>query len=103
SDNSFVFEVCDGVGQSFYGDLASRLLGELLSDWLSSLVVSSTPSVSELRAALAMFLGEATVKATAAVDAMPLPSDTPPILEEVLNDKRKSGSESTFVCGRIDL
>src|SRR5690349_24469105 len=28
------FAVCDGVGQSFMGDLAARLLGDALVDWL---------------------------------------------------------------------
>ena len=30
------FAVCDGVGQSFMGDLAAQLLGEHLVDWLWS-------------------------------------------------------------------
>src|SRR4051812_28143375 len=29
------FAVCDGVSQSFYGDLAARFLGEQLVSWLS--------------------------------------------------------------------
>src|ERR1043165_8546798 len=36
ADDTFVFAVCDGVGQSFFGDVASRLLGDLLTDWLCS-------------------------------------------------------------------
>jgi serine/threonine protein phosphatase PrpC len=31
---TFVFALCDGVSQSFFGDLAARLLGDSLVDWL---------------------------------------------------------------------
>jgi serine/threonine protein phosphatase PrpC len=34
SDNKIVFAVCDGVGQSFNGQLASQFLGDNLVKWL---------------------------------------------------------------------
>src|SRR6059058_2909451 len=32
--NDLAFAVCDGVGQSFMGDLAARLIGDELVEWL---------------------------------------------------------------------
>src|SRR5436305_10544756 len=33
-DSTFAFAVCDGVGQSFFGELASSFLGNALINWL---------------------------------------------------------------------
>jgi len=34
SDDRIAFVLCDGVSQSFYGDLAARILGDQLVAWL---------------------------------------------------------------------
>ena len=103
NDDSFVFAVCDGVGQSFFGDLASRLLGEVLSGWLCSPDFEASVSEADVRTRLGELLRQVTQQATAEVAAVQVPVGTPQMVEEVLNDKRKSGSESTFVCARVDL
>src|SRR5204863_8715190 len=33
-DSAFAFALCDGVSQSFFGDLAARFLGDALINWL---------------------------------------------------------------------
>lgn len=96
----FVFAVCDGVGQSFYGDLAARLLGDALVDWLET-----GPPVADHPAALVdslpAFLSALTATAAERVDQYPIP-DGPPLLREVLLEKQARGSEAMFVCGRVD-
>jgi hypothetical protein len=43
------------------------------------------------------------VNATKLVESQVLAGDIPPLLREVLEEKRARGSESTFICGRIDV
>ena len=52
---------------------------------------------------LAAYLQGLTTTASEAVQDQPLPDDIPLMLREVLEQKREYGSDSTFVCGRIDL
>ena len=56
-----------------------------------------------IRAALTIYLRELTGPATEQVQRQPLPSDTPPMLHDVLQEKQALGSVSTFVCGRVVL
>jgi len=100
--HTFTFVLCDGVSQSFYGDLAARYLGDALLAWLSG-HLPATVDAEPIRTALAAHLRELTESATGQVQRLSLPPDLPPMLREVLQEKRALGSESTFVCGRIDL
>jgi hypothetical protein len=99
---AFVFALCDGVSQSFYGDLAARYLGDALVAWLGEHLPPTTDA-EVIRATLTVHLRELTGPATRQVQRHPLPPDIPLMLREVLQEKRGLGSESTFVCGRIDL
>lgn len=99
---TFVFALCDGVSQSFYGDLAARFLGDALLAWLSDRLPLTTDAAT-IRTALSAYLRDLTGPATEQVQRHPLPPDIPPMLRDVLEEKRALGSESTFVCGRIDL
>jgi hypothetical protein len=99
---AFVFALCDGVSQSFYGDLAARYLGDALVAWLGA-HLPPTIVMEVVRATLTAHLRELTGPATRQVQRHPLPPDIPLMLREVLHEKRALGSESTFVCGRIDL
>jgi len=101
-DQTFVFALCDGVSQSFFGDLAAHFLGDELVDWLWK-DLPLVLDVQAIRTALSAYLHSLTVQATEQVLHRPLPLDVPPILRDVLEQKRVQGSESTFVCGRIDL
>ena len=101
-ERSFVFALCDGVSQSFYGDLAARYLGDALVTWLSD-GLPPTMELEAIRAALTTYLHDLTGPATEQVRRHPLPSDIPQMLRDVLEEKRALGSESTFVCGRVDL
>jgi len=95
-----IFALCDGVSQSFFGDLAARYLGQALIKWLNSAVPDDPNAFCQ---ALNKHLAALTQTANRLVNEFVIPGDIPPMLQEVLEQKRALGSESTFICGRIDL
>jgi len=101
-DRTFVFALCDGVSQSFYGNLAARLLGDALVAWLWDELPDGGEAAT-FGAALNAGLLALTAAATERVQQHPLPAGLASMLREVLEQKRASGSDSTFVCGRLDL
>lgn len=102
SDQRLCLVLCDGVSQSFFGDLAAEFLGRALLGWLEQALPGSMRP-GALTEELTCRLTEWTAPATALVAAHPLPAGLPPLLETVLEQKRARGSETTFVAGRVDL
>ncbi|MEI6776385.1 MAG: protein phosphatase 2C domain-containing protein [Chloroflexales bacterium] len=99
-DQQISLVLCDGVSQSFVGDLAARMLADALLDWLSTTVESSSATVIEsLTDRLTVLVAEA----QSAIDGFMLPDDIPPMLRDVLEQKRALGSESTFIAVLIDV
>lgn len=101
SGHSIAFVVCDGVSQSFFGDLAARHLGRALLDWLASFDRSGT-NESMFGAELTRLLADLPTRTTGEVLSHRLAEDTPPLVRDVLEQKRAHGSEAMFVCGRVD-
>lgn len=100
-ENRLIFVLCDGVSQSFYGDLGARLLGNALIGWLvEETVTLANPEV--LSGQLFAFLQGLTTSATEQVQEYPLPDGLPPLVGDVLEEKRMLGTESMFICGRLD-
>ncbi len=100
-DHDLAFAVCDGVGQSFMGDLAARILGDGLTGWLWGL---ERPSDATSFAQAATQALNALAKTSAQqVAEYKLPDGLPPILVQALEMQRKYGSESMFVAGRLAL
>jgi len=102
SPDKLAFCLCDGVSQSFYGDLAARFLGDHLVDWLWDLPALPTKNLTA-RKKLSSQLKDWIVAARMAVEVFPIPFNAPPLLKGVLEEKRSIGSESMFVCGRWDV
>lgn len=96
-----VFAVCDGVGQSFMGDLAARILGDGLCDWLWK--IERPEDAASFSDEVAEALNALTGKGTQVVQDFKLPAHLPPIVVQALEMQRKYGSESMFVAGRIAL
>jgi hypothetical protein len=99
-DTRLAFAVCDGVSQSFYGDLAARFLGEKLVRWLAALPFPD--DAETFRAALNAQLAAWQPEAEALVAAQPIRADLPPLLRDALLRKRENGSESMFLAALID-
>jgi len=99
--NRLAFAVCDGVGQSFMGDLAARLLGDWLVRWLWDL---ERPANAEAFArGVKEALNSAVSDTAPQVVNYKLPAGLPPILAQALENQRKYGSESMFVAGKLYL
>jgi hypothetical protein len=95
------FAVCDGVGQSFMGDLAARILGDGLVTWLWK---AKRPSDAVVFADQVMeALNALTDEGERQVQAFELPPHLPPLIVQALENQRAYGSESMFVAGRIEL
>jgi hypothetical protein len=101
SETRLSFALCDGVSQSFYGDLAARFLGEALVDWL--LISPVDLSSSELAMAITQYLNLLKGPAGDHVIEFRLPEKLAPMLQNALDKKRAIGSESTFIAGLIDI
>jgi hypothetical protein len=94
-DNVLSFALCDGVGQSFCGELAATALSTTLAEFL----FSNWPASENLAACLqeAAWLGRR------AVDGYVVDENSPVILQSVLEKKRCQGSETTLIAGRVEL
>ena len=100
--HNLTFAVCDGVGQSFMGDLAARLLGDGLNDWLWSLE-QRPESARAFSKAVAEALDALASKTARQVADYGLPAGLPPLVVQALEMQRAYGSESMFVAGRLAL
>jgi hypothetical protein len=94
-EGRLAFAVCDGVSQSFFGDLAAQFLGERLVRWL---IATDRPDAERLNAVLS----EWTADASALVADKEIRESLPPMVRDALTKKRENGSESMFAAGLID-
>ena len=94
------FAVTDGVGSSFLGDLAARILASWTAGWLAAL--GELPKENELASRLGKALGDMAVRADEFIADYPLPDDVQPFMREPLERQRAYGSEAMLVCGRIE-
>ncbi len=98
-EEQIVFAVCDGVSQSFYGEIAARFLGLHLVDLLSRIDTAQTePFLEDVNAALQDW----TANASTEVQAKQINPNLPEMQRIALERKRENGSESMFVAGRVD-
>lgn len=94
------FAVTDGVGSSFLGQLAARYLAQHLVSWLFAL--PAVPDERRLVAELTHLLEELSDEADELVETYPVPEQLPDVVRDVLEQQRSYGSETMFVCGRVD-
>jgi hypothetical protein len=98
---NLAFTVCDGVGQSFMGDLAARVLGDGLTEWLWG--IDRPDDAGSFSKAVTEALDRLTEKSAQQVADFKLPEHLPPLVVQALEMQRKYGSESMFVAGRLSL
>lgn len=97
----FAFAICDGVSQSFYGELAARILGDKLLKWVWNLNFGLRHNL--IQENLRHDLDALTNEASQLVLNYPIPDHVAFMLRNVLDKKRIIGSEAMFICGLIDL
>lgn len=102
SPNKFCFVICDGVGQSYFGQLAAELLGKYLFSWLEDLDVNQLND-RVLAGKLYTGLNDLTGKGQEMITEHKLPADMPDLQLMALQEEKKYGSEAVFLCGRIDF
>ncbi|HYO49007.1 MAG TPA: hypothetical protein VEW94_04065 [Chloroflexia bacterium] len=98
---TFAFVLCDGVSQSFFGDIAARFLGDALLSWAWSDLPIKVRA-QDIRDGLNALLKDLVAKSSDMVRGHAIPKNVPWILRDVLEQKRALGSQTTFICGRID-
>ncbi|PES97810.1 hypothetical protein CN491_02890 [Bacillus cereus] len=96
---SFIFVLCDGVGMSFHGEIAAEFLGMKLLNLFETCQESGQDIPTLLDEQLNNWIKEASEE----VSAFRLPEETPWLLRDVLEEKRKQGSEAMFIGGKIEL
>lgn len=100
-DKRVTFALCDGVSQSFMGELAARFVGDRLIAWLWEYSGPSDPVAFGTAAQL--YLNRLPGEAEHMIAQHPLPDDLPDLTREALESQRAYGSEAMFVAGRTDL
>jgi hypothetical protein len=90
-----IFVLCDGVSQSFYGEIAARFLGERLAEALWTQPQLSPWAMGEL---LTMWVTDG----SAAVQAKRIGAHLPEMHRVALERKREVGSETMFLAGYVD-
>lgn len=97
-ENALSFVMCDGVSLSYRGDFAAYFLGTYLLDW-----ISTTDHSERNETSFHEHLHSLRECAAEQMSRLTIPSDLPFLLRDVLEDKKRSGSETMFICGRVDV
>lgn len=101
TNDGILFCVCDGVSQSFYGNLAAKYLGDSLLKWMLQSDGFHSADSEAIQRKLSSNLQQLTAPATEMINRYEIPSHIGGLFREVLEEKRAKGSETTFVCGKI--
>ncbi|MEJ9114714.1 hypothetical protein LAV76_18220 [Bacillus paramobilis] len=96
---NFTFVLCDGVGMSFHGEIAAKFLGMKLLNLFETFPETEQDISILLNEELEKWKEEASEE----IRAFRLPEETPWLLRDVLEEKRKQGSEAMFIGGKIEL
>ncbi|MCC6904951.1 MAG: protein phosphatase 2C domain-containing protein [Anaerolineae bacterium] len=102
NDQKLDFEVCDGVGSSFCGNLAARILGDNLLEWLWLQDVPRMGSGNALAEATTAYLNKLQKQAQYEVLEYDIPDHISGLIRQALESQRAYGSEAIFAACRID-
>lgn len=93
-DNRMVAVLCDGVSQSFFGDLSAKFLSERLSDFFLGLALPDDLGLLDIQ--IRDFLQNLSSEFAETIETYPLDHVFPEFLRGVLERKRHLGSEAVF-------
>ncbi len=101
-EDKLCFVLCDGVGQSYCGQLAAKFLGDYLFNWLEDLDANflQDPSLIDR---LTNDLNVLAEEGQEMVLRHELPENLPDLLLLALTEQKNYGSEAVFVAGRVDF
>ncbi|MBN1313658.1 MAG: protein phosphatase 2C domain-containing protein [Anaerolineae bacterium] len=102
NDQRFVGVVCDGVGSSFCGNLAARILGDGLLEWLWSVDIMYLNGAAAVMEAAVSALNRLQRHARHEVEEYEIPGQISPLIKQALESQRDYGSEAIFAAVRID-
>ncbi len=102
TENGLAFVVCDGVGQSFCGDLAAKFLGDVLVQRSASIYEEILRNGDNQQANMTSLLNELQEAGQQCVQSFSLPDDMPPMVRQALEGQREYGSETMFVYGYLE-
>ncbi len=102
NDQRLVFVVCDGVGSSFCGNLAARILGDALLEWLWALDIGYIGGAAALSEAATSQLNRIQKHAQHEVAEYEIPNGISGLVRQALEAQRAYGSEAIFAAARID-
>ncbi len=102
NDQRLVFVVCDGVGSSFCGNLAARILGDRLLEWLWLAEVPRMGGAGALMETATSYLQRIQREAQLEVEDYEIPDTISGLVRQALESQRAYGSEAIFVAARID-
>jgi len=106
-----VFSLCDGVGSSFYGNIGSQILGEILLNWLGKISLpgnfdlGKSQSVNKWRerltSELTSELNGRTAFATSVIQKKELSSQNEMVRLAEITQRDDFGTQSNFACGVV--
>lgn len=104
-----VFALCDGVGSSFYGNIGSQILGEVLTSWLGKISIPGNFSplqasavtlwMGTLSTQLTSELNSKTALATSIVQKKEISSQDELVRLAEITQRDDFGTQSNFACG----
>lgn len=102
-ENYLGFVIADGVSQSFFGELASQIIGDHLLSHMMEFGERYLDGSLIFQTNLETELNNMAYIATPMVNAYQMPASLPGMLVSVLEQKRQMGSQATFTAGFIDI
>ena len=106
-----IFALCDGVGSSFYGNLGSQILGEILLSWLGKLPLPNNLSLEKPQVAnswlntltteLTSELNNKVVFATSVIQKKEISSPDELVRLAEITQRDDFGTQSNFACGVV--
>lgn len=106
-----IFGLCDGVGSSFYGNLGSQILGEILLSWLGKLPLPNNLSLEKPQVAnswlnaltteLTSELNNKVAFATSVIQKKEISSPDELVRLAEITQRDDFGTQSNFACGVV--
>lgn len=106
-----IFGLCDGVGSSFYGNLGSQILGEILLSWLGKLPLPNNLSLEKPQVAnswlntltteLTSELNNKVAFATSIIQKKEISSPDELVRLAEITQRDDFGTQSNFACGVV--